>query len=93
MKKKRRRFSSEFKLKIILEALQERSSTSELAQKHELHPNQISQWKSSFIANARQYMKPAEGTDEKDQLLQKEKLYAKIGRLEMENDYLKKRLS
>ena len=61
MKKKRRRFSTQFKLKVILEALSERQSVSELAQKHNLHPNQISKWKSDFIENASQYMIPKEG--------------------------------
>jgi len=42
MKRKRRTFKFEFKLKVILAALQERESLSELAQKCDLHPNQIS---------------------------------------------------
>lgn len=91
MKKKRRRFSTQFKLKVILEALSERQSVSELAQKHNLHPNQISKWKSDFIENASQYMIPKEGKSD-DVQQEIEKLYEKIGRLQMENDYLKKRL-
>ena len=92
MKKKRRRFSTEFKLKIILESLKERQSLTELAQKHSLHPNQISKWKNDFLKNALGHMKlPAErqpvGMDKKI-----EKLYEKIGRLQVENDFLKKRL-
>jgi transposase-like protein len=92
MKKKRRRFSTEFKLKIILESLKERQSLTELAQKHSLHPNQISKWKNDFLENALGHMKPpAErqpvGMDKKI-----EKLYEKIGRLQVENDFLKKRL-
>lgn len=42
MKKSRRKFSKEFKLKVVLEALQERSTLNELGEKYELHPNQIS---------------------------------------------------
>jgi transposase-like protein len=92
MKNKRRRFSTQFKLKVILESLSERQSVSELAQKHNLHPNQISKWKGDFIENASQYMTtPKDGKiDNTEKEL--EKLYAKIGRLQMENDYLKKRL-
>ncbi len=33
----RRKFSSKFKTKVVLEALKERSSMAELAQKYELH--------------------------------------------------------
>jgi transposase len=49
---KRRRFSSVFKTKVVLEALSERYTMSELADRHKLHPNQISQWKAHFKKNA-----------------------------------------
>ncbi len=52
MGKKRRRFSAEFKLKVVLEALKERQDLNEIAQKHQLHQNQISTWKSAFLAQA-----------------------------------------
>ena len=51
MKKTRRKFTSEFKAKVALDALKERSSLAELAKKYELHPNQISLWKKEFIQN------------------------------------------
>ena len=43
MRKTRRKFTSEFKSKVAIEALKERYSLSELADRFELHPNQISQ--------------------------------------------------
>ena len=43
--KMRRKFSSEFKAKVALEALKEKSSLEELAKKYEVHPVQISNWK------------------------------------------------
>ena len=92
MKNVKRKFTSEFKLKVILDALREKQTLSELSQKYELHPNQISTWKSDFLANAKQVLetkKPkiteqAQGQDE---------LYTKIGKLQMELDFLKKKLS
>lgn len=93
MRKKRRKFSTEFKLKVILEALRERQSMTELAQKHNLHPNQISKWKSEFIENALQHMSSPADRANHDSEREVEELYAKIGRLQMENDYLKKRFS
>lgn len=44
-KKTRRKFKPEFKAKVTLEALKERSTIEELARKYELHPNHINQWK------------------------------------------------
>ncbi len=43
--KTRRRFSAEFKAKFALEAIRGERTIAELATKHQLHPNQITQWK------------------------------------------------
>ena len=79
MKKKRRRFSTEFKLKVVLESLKERQSMSELAQKHNLHPNQISKWKSDFLENALDHMRLPSERSNQDLDREMEKLFEKIG--------------
>jgi transposase len=48
-KQTRRRFSSEFKLKVVLDALNERQSLAELSQKYEVSQVMISRWKSEFL--------------------------------------------
>ena len=89
----RRKFTSKFKTKVVLEALKERSSLAELAQKFDLHPNQISKWKKDFIAGAESVFdngvknKKEAAEEEKDQLLKA------IGQLKVENDFLKNALS
>lgn len=92
MRRKRRKFSPEFKLKVILEALRERLSLAEMAQKFELHPNQISKWKTDFIENAKDNLKPRSEVEKDDSSHELNELYSKIGRLQMENDFLKKKL-
>ncbi len=52
MKKTRRKFTSGFKAKVAIEAIKERSTLSELAEKFELHPTQITKWKKDFLENA-----------------------------------------
>jgi len=52
MRKQRRKFTSEFKTQVAIEALKERYTLSELAKKFDLHPNQISKWKQEFVDNA-----------------------------------------
>jgi transposase len=42
---KRRRFSADFKARVALEALSGAYTLAELAKKHDVHPNMISQWK------------------------------------------------
>ena len=92
MKRKRRRFTSEFKLKVILEALKERESLTDLAQRYELHPNQISKWKTEFLNNASAYMKSSSSCKSKEEKIEVKELYAKIGQLQIEIDFLKKKL-
>ena len=92
MQKKRRRFTTDFKLKVILEALKERQSLGELAQKHQLHQNQISTWKTTFLAQAVEYMKSQSKSAKNKDEAEKERLYSKIGQLQMELDFLKKKL-
>jgi transposase len=93
-KKSRRKFSPEFKAKVVIEALKERNTIEEIAKRHELHPNQITMWKKEFLSRASTVFEQEREPflkKEKDQEV--EKLYAKIGRIEMENDFLKKKLS
>ncbi|PWW82167.1 hypothetical protein CR164_07490 [Prosthecochloris marina] len=92
MKRSRRKFSAEFKTKVVLEALSERLTASELAQKYEIHPNQIAQWKREFLDRAAEVFersgKPEQQQSEEDAT----QLYQKIGQLQIENDFLKKKL-
>ena len=92
-KRQRRKFRSEFKLKVIKEALRERLTLSELSSKYELHPNQISNWKNEFLEKAATIMDSKSSRQlENEQELELSKLYAKIGQLQIENDFLKKKL-
>lgn len=91
MKRTRRKFSKEFKLKVILESLKESSTLKELSQKYDLHQNQISMWKRDFISKAGQVIDSKNDTTSSLEN-KNEKLYEKIGRLQMEIDFLKKKL-
>ena len=90
-KRTKRKFSKSFKVKVAIEALKERQTLSELAARFELHPNQISQWKREFLDNAEEAFNGT-GNDKKDLDKQMSELYQKIGKLEVENDFLKKSL-
>lgn len=92
MRRKRRTFSSEFKLKVILDSLKERESLSELSKKYDLHQNQISKWKNEFIENAKSNLISSVKLQDTNKEQEVEKLYGKIGKLQMEVDFLKKKL-
>lgn len=88
MTRKRKKYTASFKAKVALEAVQERKTLSELSAQYGLHPNMIQRWKKEFISRSAEIFesKAPSQEDEKD----KQKLYAKIGQLEMEKEWLKK---
>lgn len=84
----RRKFSAEFKAKVALEAIKDQESLSELSRKFEVSPIMISRWKGEFIANAASVFTSA--SDAEKSIEDVEKLYAQIGKLKVEVDFLKK---
>ena len=89
MKKTRRRFTSAFKARVAIEALKERESLPELSNRFEVHPTMISKWKQEFLEKSSDVFNKK---SEEEIGVDPEKLYAKIGQLEIENDFLKKSL-
>lgn len=90
MKQKRRKFSGAFKAKVAIEALKERETLAELSKRFEVHPNMISKWKQEFLEKSPCIFDKKSDDDSK---VDPDKLYAKIGQLEIENDFLKKSLN
>jgi transposase-like protein len=88
MKKKRRKFSSAFKAKVAIEALKERETLAELSKRYEIHSNMISKWKQEFVERAGEIFENPPPEKETEQQI--ERLYTKIGQLEVERDWLKK---
>jgi transposase len=90
MKKQKRKFSAAFKLKVVLDALSERSTIAELGLKYQLHSNLINNWKREFLSKAYLVFEGKHAPGSSDSEAEKQRLYAKIGELEMENDFLRK---
>ena len=93
--KSRRKFTPEFKAKVAISAIKEQMTAAELAKKYDLHPTQIGSWKKDFLTNAPSIFEV--GNERKslaeDLEKQKERLYSKIGQLQIEVDFLKAALS
>ena len=87
---KRRNFSAEFKAKVALEALSGAYTLAELAAKHDVHPNMISQWKRKAQESLPDVFAKKADRSEAAREAEVKELHAKIGQLTVERDFLSK---
>jgi transposase-like protein len=88
-KQTRRKFTAEFKAKVAVEAVKNQQTLAELGLKFELSPVIISKWKGEFLENMSSVFEKGMKNEE-DQGPNVEELYAQIGKLKVENEFLKK---
>lgn len=95
MARKRRVFSSEFKAKVALEAIKGLKTVSEIAQRHKVHPNQISLWKKQLLDGASDLFEDGRKKTKHPDDLEPDRaeLYEQIGRMKVELEWLKKKVA
>lgn len=91
MSKRREKYSSEFKVRVVLEVLKENETLSEIASRYGVHPTQIARWRRTLLEKAPQiFSEPGRG-EEQERGKNEDELYKKIGQLQIELDWLKKK--
>jgi transposase len=92
MSLQRKQHSAGFKAEVALAAIQEQGTTVELASRFGVHPTMIVKWKRQAMKDlSHLFLDKREASGKpKDEALT-EQLYQKIGRLEIELDFLKKK--
>jgi transposase len=87
----RRKFSASFKAKVAMEAIKNEKTLAELSKQFEVNAVVISRWKAELLENISSVFEKSSNAS-KEEEVDIEKLYAQIGQLKVENDFLKKKL-
>ena len=92
-KRKRRNHTSGFKAKVAVAALKGETTLAELAQQFDVHPNQITNWKTRQLEGAVSLFGSDAAHTEAAPTVDLKVLHAKIGELTLEKDFLAGALS
>lgn len=89
----RKRHGSAFKARVALEAARNERTLSEFSREYGVHPIQIGKWRKELLERAGEFFTDGRrrtGVEASEQEIQE--LYEQIGRLKVDNDFLKKNL-
>ncbi len=86
---KRRKFTAAFKARVAKEALGGEKTVQQIAAKHEVHPNQVSQGKRKASARLVELFERGARGDRRELEAEIKKLREKFGQLVVERDFLR----
>ena len=89
----RKKFPNDFKAKVALAALKGDKTVAELESEFQVHASQINAWKAALKERATDVFSGSAGKSVKEYKDQIEELYNDIGRIQVENNWLKKKLN
>jgi len=89
--RKRRTYDDNFKARVALEAIKGERTISEIAGQFEVHPNQIIKWKKQLLENVSSLFSKKKDPEIEEQKKLLEELYKKIGKQNIELEFLKKK--
>lgn len=91
MSGKRRRFTAEFKARVVRAALREDKTLAELSSQFGVHPNQITKWKRQVVESMPDIFEQKKKAGAEATEAHETRLYEQIGKLQVELEWLKKK--
>jgi len=86
----RQSYSKEFKARVAVDALKGQKTVSEIASEHKVHPNQVRDWKKRALAGLADSFARGKSNEVESLESERDRLYQKVGQLQVEVDWLKK---
>ena len=87
----RKQFSSEFKVRVALEAIKGQKTANEIASEYGVHPTQIAQWKKQALDGLPTIFSARANEQQKSEEALIATLYQQIGQLKVQVDWLEKK--
>jgi len=84
----RRNHSAAFKAKVALEAVKGDKTVAQIAQKHDVHPNQVTEWRRQLLERAIEVFAGGNAGTGAEPPPDLKELHAKIGQQSLEIDFL-----
>lgn len=90
-KKQRKSYTTEFKVKVALEAIKGQRTINEIAGHYGVHPNLVTQWKKQAIESLPDVFSSNRDREAENEEALRAQLYQQVGQLKVELDWLKKK--
>ena len=89
--KKKKKYGKEFKARVALEAIKGEKTIAQISSEYEVHSNMVTKWKKQLKENvANIFIRKNEQEPDAERKI--DNLYKEIGRMQVENAWLKKNL-
>ena len=87
---KQKTYATEFKAKVALDAIRGELTINQITSKYGVHSTQVNRWKQQALCAIKKSFCSKNGAAKKNEQESTEHLYAQIGQMKVELDFLKK---